>query len=248
MVVVTKDSVHPGDAPGAAPTLPPTPRLGKSLRAALADLYFNSRRLVPLNLIWGVLLLAILAGVGVWSVGALAAVPLLALPQVAMARVAALIVREQSVSLANGLGAARRQFVPAIGLGAVISVAFVVLAFNLWAGITDGGLVAVALATLAGWGLAMLAVFSTAVWPLLVDPEREDRPVRDRIKLAGLLLVAHPRRMFTLAAVLVVFLALSTAAFAALLTVSVALATQVAARYVLPAADRLEARLAARAD
>lgn len=231
---------------GAAPALPAAPRLGASVRAAVTDFYFNSWRLVPLNLVWGVLLLAIIAGVGLWSVAALAAVPLLALPQVGMARIAGLIVREQPVSLSDGFGAFRRYFGTALGLGVAMSIAFVVLAFNLWAGITDGGLVTVALATLAAWGLAMLAMFATAVWPLLADPARDDRPALDRVRLAGLLMVAHPRRMLGLAAVLVLLLAVSTAAFAALLTISVAMAAQIAARYVLPAADRLEARLALR--
>ena len=67
---------------------------------------------------------------------------------------------------------------------------------------------------------------------------------RERVRLAGLLVLAHPGRMGALSALLVVVLAVSTVIVAAVLTVSVGFAALVACRYVLPAADRLEARLA----
>ena len=55
-------------------------------------------------------------------------------------------------------------------------------------------------------------------------------------------------RLGALTLVLAVILAASTVVFAALLTVSVALCAFIACRYVLPAADRLEAQLARRGD
>jgi hypothetical protein len=58
-----------------------------------------------------------------------------------------------------------------------------------------------------------------------------------------MLALAHPVRMGSLAIVLAAVLAASTVVFAALLSVSVALCAFVTCRYVLPAADRLEARL-----
>jgi uncharacterized membrane protein YesL len=240
---VPGDASVPGDPSEPGP-LPAAPRLGGSARAAAADLYFNSWRLVPMNLVWGVLLLLILAVAGLWSVVALAALPILALPLAGMARLSALIVRGRGLGLGDGFAAWRRYLVPALGLGVGICGAASVLAVNVLIGLRDGGLVTVAIATLAGWGLVLVAAFTVAAWPLLVDPEREADPVRERLRLAGLLVVAHPGRMLGLTAVVVAFLALSTLAFAALLTVSIALATQISARYVLPAADRLEARLA----
>ena len=71
------------------------------------------------------------------------------------------------------------------------------------------------------------------------------RPIA-RLRLAALLAFAHPVRLGALALVLLVILAASTVVFAALVTVSVALCAFIACRYVLPAADRLEARLAGR--
>jgi hypothetical protein len=104
----------------------------------------------------------------------------------------------------------------------------------------------VALATLAAWGLLVAAAVAVAFWPLLVDPARADRPVRDRLRLAGLVVVAYPLRVAALVIVLAVVGLASFVAFAALVTISVAYSALVACRWVLPAADRLEARLAMR--
>jgi hypothetical protein len=62
-----------------------------------------------------------------------------------------------------------------------------------------------------------------------------------------LLILAAPGRTALLALVLALLLAISTVAFAALLTISIAYANLVAARYLLPLADRLETWLAERA-
>jgi hypothetical protein len=232
----------------AAPIVPPmpaAPRLGACVRAAATDLYYNSWRLVPMNLLWGVMLLAIIMLAGAWSAVALLALPVLALPLAGLADMSGRIVRERAVSLSDGFAAWRRLLVPALGLGAGILLATAVLAVNIAIGFGDGGLVQVAIATLAAWGLVALAALAVVAWPLLADPAREDAAPRDRLRLAGVLVVAHPVRVLALTALVVAFLAVSTAAFAALLTVSVAFASQMAARYVLPAADRLETRLAA---
>ncbi|HEY5629569.1 MAG TPA: hypothetical protein VIR16_08670, partial [Candidatus Limnocylindrales bacterium] len=229
-----------------AATIPAPPSLGRAVRQAAGDFYYNSWRVVPANLAWGALLLAILAMAGLWSALALLALPLLALPYAGMARLAALIARGEMAGLGDAFTAWRRYPGPALALGAGILLATVLLGFNVWYAVADGGVPAVAIGTASAWGLAVLAAFAVVAWPLLVDPAREDAPVRGRLRLAGLLLLAHPGRMLCVAAVVVVLLAVSTAAFAALLTVSVAFSALVAARYVLPAADRLEARLAAR--
>jgi hypothetical protein len=63
--------------------------------------------------------------------------------------------------------------------------------------------------------------------------------------LAGLLVLAHPIRLGAVGLALAAFLALSTIAIVALVTVSVSFAALVTSRLVLPAADRLEASLAA---
>ena len=84
---------------------------------------------------------------------------------------------------------------------------------------------------------------SWTAWPLLLDPARADRPVRERLRTALLLVLAYPIRLGALGIALTVILLLSMVALIALMTISVAFAALVAARYVLPAADHLEERL-----
>ncbi len=67
--------------------------------------------------------------------------------------------------------------------------------------------------------------------------------MRDRIRIAGLLVIAFPMRFAALGLALAAILLASTLATIALATIGVAFSALVATRYVLPAADRLEARL-----
>jgi hypothetical protein len=99
------------------------------------------------------------------------------------------------------------------------------------------------LATFAGWGLAATGVVAAVVWPLLVDPARAGSGLRDIIRLAAFLALAHPLRFGGLALLLLVLVGLSTLAVVVVLSVAIGFAALVACRYVLPAADRFEARL-----
>ena len=125
-------------------------------------------------------------------------------------------------------------------------LAGLVLATNVVTGLLVGGILPWMVSTAAAWGLLATVVLGFAYWPLAVDPARAGiRPIA-RLRLAALLAFAHPVRLGALALVLLVILAASTVVFAALVTVSVALCAFISCRYVLPAADRLEARLAGR--
>jgi len=220
------------------------PSIPGALRASAVDFFYNSWRLVPANLAWGVGFVAIaLLGLSAPLLG-LALVPLLALPTVGLFRIAALIARGEPVSLSDGFAAWRAYLGPALAAGIAITVALVVAGWDLAAGITSDAMIGWALGTLAAWGLILVAGLALAFWPLLVDPARADRPVRERIRLAGLLVVAFPARVVALVIVLAAVFVVSFVAFAALLTISVAYSALVACRWVLPAADRLEARLA----
>lgn len=229
----------------AEPGLPPAPRLGSAVRTAATDFYFNSWRLVPANLLWGAAVVALFVATALLPLAALLA-PLLALPTAWIFRMAALIGRDEPASFWDGL-AAWRSAVPVLLLGVAITGCGAVFFANIATGIVSGTLLGWAIATLAFWGLVVEWLLVWTAWPLLFDPTREGRPVRERLRLAALLVLAHPRRIGGLGLVLLAVLALSAVAFIALLTVSLAFAAIVAARYVLPAADRLEARLAGRA-
>jgi len=127
-----------------------------------------------------------------------------------------------------------------------VVLAVALLASNVVVGATMGGLGGWVFATLAASGLLGVWVVGFPTWVLVVDPNRADRPLRDRLRLAVLLVLAAPGRMAALGALLLILLLISTVAFAALMTISVSYAALVAARYVLPLADRLEAWIVVR--
>lgn len=239
------DEAPVGTEPVTA-TLPDPPTLRSALRAALTDFYFHSWRLLPANVLWTAVLL-ILVGLAILIPPLLILLPLAALPLAGIFRIATRIVRGRSVSFWDGMSAWRGEIRPALLLGAGVLVATTVLGFNLVTGILSDTLPGWAFATLAFWGLVGTWLFAWVAWPILLDPNRATQTVRERLRLAALLVLAHPVRVGALGLVLAVLLVISTIAIVALVTVSVGFSALVASRYVLPAADRLESRLAGRA-
>lgn len=233
-----------GHMAGGEAALPAPPSMGGALRAAMSDFYFHSWRLLPANVLWAVTSLALVAAAVLVPI-LVVFLPLAALPLAGMFGIATRIVRGESVSFRDGTDAWRRELRAVLGLGTGLLVAGTVLAFNVVSGILAGTALGIGFATLAFWGLAGLWLFGWLAWPVLLDPARVDRPVRDRLRLAGLLLLAHPVRVGALGFVLALLLLVGTVAVVALVTVAVSFAALVSSRYVLPAADRLEARLAA---
>ena len=231
-------------ATAATATRPAPPSLRTALRAALTDFYFHSWRLLPANVLWAMVALVVV-GLAILVPPLLILLPLTALPAAGIFRLATRIVRGQSVSFWDGLSAWRSEMRPSLALGAGLVGATIVLGFNLATGILSDTLPGWAFATLAFWGLVGTWLFAWVAWPILLDPERTAQPARDRLRLAALLVLAHPIRVAGLGLVLAVLVIVSTVAVVALVTVSVSFSALVAARYVLPAADRLESRLAA---
>jgi uncharacterized membrane protein YesL len=220
------------------------PSLGGAVRAALTDGYYHSWRLVPANIVWAAAAI-VLAGATVISPLGVLLLPLLALPTAGVFRVTTRIVRGEAVSFWDAMDAWRsavRQTL-AVGAGAVLAV--VVLGTNVVLGLAGESPLGWAIATMAAWGLAVLWLMAWTAWPILEDPERSGIPLRARLRLAALLVLAHPVRIGLLGLGLAIFLVLSTVAIVALVTVSVAFAALVTTRYILPAADRLEAQLRA---
>jgi hypothetical protein len=228
-----------------AEPLPSPPSLRASLRAAATDFYFHSWRLLPANVLWAAVVLAILAA-ALLSPPLVLLAPLAALPIAGIFRMATRIVRGESVSFWDGMDAWRGEVRPALALGTGLVVALVVLGFNLVSGLFSDSMLGWALATLALWGLVAAWLYAWVAWPILLDPARRTSPGRERLRLAALLVLAHPIRVGALGLILIVLLLASTVAMVPLLTVSVAFSALVSARYVLPAADRLEARLVLR--
>jgi len=229
------------EAPPAQRSAPALPKLGTAVRAALSDYYFNSMRLVAANLVWGLaLVLIVLVGL-VSPLLSVALLPLLALPTAAVFRLAARIVRSEPGSALQDIVWPYRH---APGRWVVVGVAVVaaglILGTNVVFGLRGGEPAGWAVATLAGWGLIVLWCGTLVAWPLLVDPSRSAMRLRDRLRIAAALLLAHPLRFAGLALVMAVVVAVSVVLTAAILTISVAFVALVACRSVYPAADRLE--------
>jgi hypothetical protein len=210
------------------------------------DLYFQSIRIVPANILWGIGFLAALGvGIGGGPIATLVIAPFLAIPYVGVVHLAALAARGRDVVLSDVWRAYRVYGLTALGIGVVVTLGVAILASNVAIGAATGGLMGWVFATLAASGLLAIWVVGFPLWILLVDPDRADRPLPDRLRLAALLVLAAPGRFAVLAILLSILLLVSAVAFAALLTISVAYASLVAARFVLPLADRLETWLAA---
>ena len=213
------------------------------VRQALGDFYFNSWRLVPLNLIWGA------AAVGLWILwivqpATIVLAPLLAFPTAALFRVAALIHRGEQASFWDGLRVWRTHGAAILVLGIAIAACSAMFLVNIGVGLASGSFVGWTIATLAAWGALATWLLAWTTWPILLDPARADRPVRERLRTAGLLVLAFPVRLAALGGLLAVIVLASALAVVALLSVSAAIAVLVATRFTLPAADRLERQLA----
>lgn len=218
-----------------------------AFRAAAIDFYYHSVRLVAANVVWGVVLLASLAlGFAGGPLVTLLALPLLAIPYAGVMALATLIARERDVVLSDAWRAYRTHGFLALGLGLATTLGVALLASNVLIGAAAGGFVGWAFATLAASGILACWIVGFPVWTLLLDPERAERPVRARLRLAVLVFLAAPARTALLAFLLAVLLVIATILFAALITIAVAFTSLVAARYLLPLADRLEAWLAQR--
>lgn len=221
--------------------------LPRALRKAAVDFYYQSIRLVPANVVWGIVLVALgwaAISVGIWV--AIVGVPLLGPPLAGIYRLAGLVTRGRHVVLSDAFGAARELFVPAILLAAAIGWGLGLLALNVAVGINSSSPLGWVSATLAGWGAVALLIYAAVVWPLLADPARATEPVRERARLAGYVVLAAPFRMFALTVVVLLVTVVSTIVFAALVTISVAFVALVGCHMVLPDADRLVAHLAER--
>ncbi len=218
-----------------------------ALRRAAVDFYYQSIRLVPANVVWGVILVALgwaAIGFGIWV--AILGAPLLGPPLAGIYRLAGLVTRGRHVVLTDAFGAARELFVPSLLLAAAVGWGLGLLALNVAVGINASSPLGWAFATVAGWGAVALLMYAVVAWPLLADPARAEEPALERARLAGYVVLAAPFRIFGLAVIVVVLVLVSTIVFAALVTISVAYVALVSCRVILPDADRLVERLAER--
>ena len=203
----------------------------------MRDLFEHSWRLVVANLAWGLTLLVILSALTL-SPGGLLLLPLLAIPTSGVYRVAALIARGERVGVADSLTVWWRFTGRSLALGVPIASVAIVLGTNVIIGLGTGEVVGFALAIVATWGLVALAVSCVVLWPIVVDPWRDELPSRDLIRLGLLMALAFPWRFLVVAVVLGVVFILTSLAVVTFLSLALGFVALIACRYVLPAADR----------
>jgi hypothetical protein len=225
----------------AEPRLPAPPTLRGAVRGAADDLYYNSFRFLGANLLLGIVLIAV-ALVSLGTVVGVLALVVAVPPAAGIMRMALVLHRRGSTDVGDFVEAVRRPWRRLL-IGAAQLVLLVVLVVDALLGSSLGGLAGAFLTVSALYGLLIWWVYAVALWPLLEDPTRAGEPVSRIVRLALLLLVAFPIRMLGLGLLLGALLVVSTVAVAPLVTVSVAFVWLVAARYVVPLADRLERRV-----
>lgn len=188
------------------------------------------------------MLFAVLVAAAFWP-PALALLGLLGLPVVGLHHMAGLIARGEAVAFSDFLGGMRRHWRAGLALGfAAIALAFV-FSVNILLGLEIGGVGGWVFSAFALYGDIGLAMYLVVAWPLVSDPLRQDQTIGRRLRVAALVVLARPGRIFALAAAVSALVVISAFLFAVLLTVTIAYVALVTTRYVLPAADRLEGRL-----
>jgi uncharacterized membrane protein YesL len=211
------------------------------LRLAAEDLYYHGVRLVVANVVWGIGALLTAYALSRSLAGFVALVLMVPLT-VGLMGMATALVRERSLVMSDFVSSMRARFwrLQALGVGQIGVVT--VAAFDLILGLQLGGIIGLVLAVIAFYTGLAIWVLSLTVWPIVVDPERRNEPVRSGVRLGALLVLAHPLRMGLLAIVLAALTVASTILVAAMITFAAAYIALVAAHFVLPAADRLQGR------
>ena len=220
--------------------MPAPPRVGRVLREAVSDLYYNSFRFLGANMLLGLTLIVILlASVG--SAWLLALLPLAAVPAAGTMRMATALVRHRHADFGDFTEIVRRPG-PVLVLALAQGLLTLVLVVDLWLGGAIGGWLGVLLSVSAFYGLLIGWAYASVAWTLVLDPERDADPMITRLRLAAVVLVAHPIRVGGYLLAVGIVLALSGVAIAPILTFTVALAWLAIAHFVLPVADRIEGR------
>ena len=210
------------------------------LRDAAGDLGYNSWRFVGANLLVGGLLLVIGLGAVATPLTLLVA-PILVPPAAGMMRMATRLVRDGHADFGDLTEVVRHP-----GRVLVVGSAQLLVTVVLVADVLIGGGIAGWIGTLllvsALYGLLIGWAYVAVLWPLLLDPERDGVPLRAHLRLALVVLVAHPIRVGGVLLLVGILLLISGLLIMPILTFTLALAWLVIARYVLPVADRIEGR------
>ncbi|HUF06429.1 MAG TPA: hypothetical protein VMP86_03460 [Candidatus Binatia bacterium] len=220
--------------------MPPPPRVGSVLREAAGDFFYNSWRFFGANLLLGLFMVVVVLG-SVGSAWALLGVILLVPPAAGTMRMATRLIRDGHTDFSDFTEVLRRPW-PFLAVGAAQLVVTLVLVVDVSIAAAWRSWPGTFLVVSAAYGLLLLWAYALVAWPLLLDPVRDAERVSSRLRLAFVVLLAHPLRIGLFALLMGALLVVATVAIAPIITFAVALAWLAIARYVLPIADRVEGR------
>lgn len=212
----------------------------RSLRDAFFGLTGASGRFVVASLAW-MLVAAVPVLVGVAYTPAYLVGALLVPVSCGLIRMAGHAARDLPVRLSQLRdGVAHRPWRHLL-LGAGQTGVLAVALFNLGAGLSGGGVVALLVVVVAANVFLATYLVALATWPILLDPHRQDIRLGAALKLALAVIAARPLAMLALALLVGVMVA-ATAQTIVLGFFLPALGALLAAHHVLPLADALEGR------
>jgi hypothetical protein len=218
--------------------VPAPPGPFRAVVRAAESLFDDLVVFVAANLAFGLGLLVAALAAQLTVFGYLLAIPL-ALPAAAVMRLATLSIRRGTPRLADLAWAYRRPR-RVLGLATAQVVLAGLLALDAAIGGAAGTFIGTILAIASLYGLLVVGVLAVIMWPLLLDPAREERPLRSLLRLAAVLLLTRPVRIGLVGLVVGVLLLLSVLGVVVILSFGLALAWLTAAHAVLPMADALE--------
>ena len=201
-----------------------------SLRAALADTYRCSLRLLVLNSALSALALALVLA-ATYSPVALALVPLAGPPAAALMHCAIRLAQTEELAFADALEGLRLHWRRGLALAGVLAagLALAVVAIRFY---TGAGRSAWPIAALCSYLLALFLVYQLALWPLALAEPRVD--LRKAAREAGATLLRRPLAALGLGLALLVVNVLGAVAIMPLLTLTVAYSCLAAAHFALP--------------
>jgi hypothetical protein len=209
--------------------------MGRALKAALADFYRQSWRLVLLNSAFSIAALAVVLA-SFYSPFALVLIVFLGPLALALMHCTVTLAQTEELNLEDGLEGLRLHWKRGLALGAMTAAVLGLGAFAI-AFYAGRGPFVFPLAVVVFYLLAFFALFQMWLWPLAVL--ERDRPFGEVMRDAARGLVVHPLASVGLALALFVVNALAAAAaILPLLTLSIAFTFLAAAHFVLPPRSR----------
>lgn len=214
--------------------------MGRALRQAALDFYFHSIPLVVANMVVGAVLGGILLAALAIPPAALLVVAAV-LPVAGLMRMATRLHRDLHVDLRDGLEVLHRPM-PVLALGAIQLGITAVAGVDVLVALAWGSWFGTLLLVVAGYTLLATWIVAVVAWPIRLDPARDGASLRIVLRLAVSVIALSPIRVLGLAGVLGAGLALAAVLILPIATFALGIAFLAAARFALPAADRVEGR------